>query len=46
MQNMIARINVKTELEIALLHNKLDSLREWEILKLIDIIQRLGKAVA
>ena len=32
---------MKTELEIALLHNKLDSLREREILKLIDIIQRL-----
>ena len=40
------RINVKAELEIELLHNKLDSLREREILKLIDIIQRLSAHLA
>ena len=40
------RINVKAELEIELLHNKLDSLREREILKLIDIFQRLSAHLA
>ena len=40
------RINVKAELEIELLHNKLDLLREREILKLIDIIQRLSAHLA
>ena len=37
---------MKAELEIELLHNKLDSLREREILKLIDIIQRLSAHLA
>ena len=36
------RINVKAELEIELLHNKIDALREQEILKLINIIERLS----
>src|SRR3954466_9808320 len=40
------RINVKAELEIELLHNKIDALREQEILKLIDIIQRLSAHLA
>jgi len=40
------RINVKAELEIELLHNKIDALREQEILKLIDIIQRLSAPLA
>jgi uncharacterized membrane protein len=40
------RINVKAELEIELLHNKIDSLREREILKLIDIIQQLSAHLA
>jgi len=40
------RINVKAELEIELLHNKIDALREQEILKLITIIQRLSAHLA
>jgi uncharacterized membrane protein len=40
------RINVKAELEIELLHNKIDALREQEILKLISIIQRLSAHLA
>ena len=40
------RINVKAELEIELLHNKIDSLREQEIVKLTDIIQRLSAHLA
>ena len=32
------RINVKAELEIELLHNKIDALREQEILQLLNII--------
>jgi uncharacterized membrane protein len=40
------RINVKAELEIELLHNKIDALREQEILKLTDIIQRLSAHLA
>jgi uncharacterized membrane protein len=40
------RINVKAELEIELLHNKIDALREREILKLINIIQRLSAHLA
>ena len=36
------RINVKAELEIELLHNKIDTLREQEILKLITIVERLS----
>ena len=40
------RINVKSELEIELLHNKLDALREQEILKLTNIIERLSAHLA
>jgi len=40
------RINVKAELEIELLHNKIDALREQEILTLINIIQRLSTHLA
>ncbi|TAK47257.1 MAG: DUF1003 domain-containing protein [Xanthobacteraceae bacterium] len=40
------RINVKAELEIELLHNKIDALREQEILKLTNIIQRLSAHLA
>ena len=40
------RINVKAELEIELLHTKIDALREQEILKLIDIIERLSSHLA
>jgi uncharacterized membrane protein len=34
-------VNVKAELEIELLHSKIDAMREQELLKLIGIIQRL-----
>jgi len=37
---------VKAELEIELLPNKIDALREQEILKMIDIIQRLAAHLA
>lgn len=40
------RINVKAELEIELLHHKIDALREQEILKLVDIIERLSAHLA
>jgi uncharacterized membrane protein len=40
------RINVKAELEIELLHNKIDALREQEIRSLTDIIQRLSAHLA
>ena len=40
------RINVKAELEIELLHNKFDALREQEIFKLISIIERLSSHLA
>jgi uncharacterized membrane protein len=40
------RINVKAELEIELLHNKIDALREREILRLLNIIQRLSAHLA
>ena len=40
------RINVKAELEIELLHNKIDALREQEILRLLNIIQRLSAHLA
>lgn len=40
------RINVKAELEIELLHHKIDALREQEILRLIDIIERLSSHLA
>lgn len=40
------RINVKAELEIELLHNKIDALREQELVKLINIIQRLSAHLA
>ena len=36
------QINVKAELEIELLHNKIDALREQEIVKLINIIEELA----
>ena len=40
------RINVKAELEIELLHNKIDALREREIVQLLNIIQRLSAHLA
>lgn len=40
------RINIKAELEIELLHNKIDALREQEILQLLKIIQRLSAHLA
>ncbi len=40
------RINVKAELEIELLHNKIDLLREQEIAQLTNIIQRLTQHLA
>ncbi len=40
------RINVKAELEIELLHNKIDLLREQEIAQLINVIQRLTQHLA
>jgi uncharacterized membrane protein len=40
------RINVKAELEIELLHNKIDALREQEIVQLLNIIQRLSALLA
>jgi uncharacterized membrane protein len=35
------RINVKAELEIELLHEKIDQLREWEVLKLTEAVRVL-----
>ncbi len=35
------KINIKAELEIELLHQKLDQLRETEVLKLIDEVRQL-----
>jgi uncharacterized membrane protein len=40
------RINVKAELEIELLHNKIDALREQEIVQLLTVIQRLSAHLA
>jgi uncharacterized membrane protein len=40
------RINVKAELEIELLHNKIDALREREIVQLLNIIQCLSAHLA
>ena len=40
------RTNVKAELEIELLHNKIDALREQEVLQLLNIIQRLSAHLA
>jgi len=40
------RINVKAELEIELLHSKIDALREREIVQLLSIIQRLSAHLA
>jgi uncharacterized membrane protein len=37
------RVNVKAELEIELLHHKIDMLREQEIAKLTHIIERLSE---
>ena len=39
-------VNVKAELEIELLHHKIDAMREQEILKLVAIIERLENRVA
>lgn len=39
-------INVKAELEIELLHNKIDAMREQEILKLISIVENLSAHLA
>jgi len=35
------RVNVKAELEIELLHEKIDAIREQELLKLITVVERL-----
>jgi uncharacterized membrane protein len=35
------RINVKAELERELLHEKIDQLREWEVLKLTEAVRVL-----
>lgn len=40
------RINVKAELEIELLHNKIDALREQEILQLTRTIEQLSAHLA
>jgi uncharacterized membrane protein len=40
------RINVKSEPETKLLHNKIDALREQEILQLLNIIHRLSAHLA
>jgi uncharacterized membrane protein len=37
---------VKAELEIELLHSKIDALREREIVQLLSIIQRLSAHLA
>ena len=36
------RINVKAELEIEALHAKIDALRERELVKMLDVIERLS----
>jgi uncharacterized membrane protein len=38
-------INIKAEKEVAMLHEKIDALKDIEIKKLIDIIQDLEKAL-
>jgi uncharacterized membrane protein len=40
------KVNVKAELEIELLHHKIDMMREQEIMKLLTIIQRLSAHLA
>jgi uncharacterized membrane protein len=45
-QEADASLNVKAELEIELLHTKIDALREQEILKLTTIIARLSAHLA
>lgn len=40
------RINVKAELEIELLHSKIDALREQEILHLTRVIEQLSERLA
>ncbi|MGE0221873.1 MAG: DUF1003 domain-containing protein [Acetobacteraceae bacterium] len=40
------RVNVKAELEIELLHQKIDLLREQEIARLTDVIHRLTRHLA
>jgi uncharacterized membrane protein len=39
------RINVKAELEIELLHEKIDQLREQEVLKLTEAVRRLTEVL-
>ena len=38
------RINVKAELEIELLHEKINQLREREVLKLTEAVRMAGRA--
>jgi len=40
------RINVKAELEIELLHAKIDAMREQEIVELRDLVRRLLTRIA
>ncbi len=40
------KVNVKAELEIELLHHKIDMMREQEILRLLNVIQRLSAHLA
>lgn len=40
------RVNVKAELEIELLHNKIDALREQEIVRLTNILEQLTAHLA
>jgi uncharacterized membrane protein len=40
------QVNIKAELEIELLHQKIDALREQEMIKLIGIIERLSDHLA
>ncbi len=40
------RINVKAELEIELLHHKLDSLREQEVLELTKVVRELSELLS
>ena len=40
------RINIKAELEIELLHQKIDSLREQEVLELTRVVRELSEVIA
>jgi uncharacterized membrane protein len=40
------RINIKAELEIELLHHKLDSLREQEVLELTKVVRELSELLS